>query len=61
MIWIPVVFVCLTGSTTCGFVYEKPQFSERDCNKKLEIMRNDFNQRKEVEGFSTVCIPATVA
>ena len=60
MIWIPVAFVCVMNSS-CGFVYDKPQFSERDCNKKLEIMRNDLGQRKEVSGLSTTCIPASTA
>jgi len=58
MLWIPIVFVCLTGAQ-CGFVYDKPTYTEAKCEQALKIMQYDFDRRPEVSIHRGTCVPVS--
>jgi hypothetical protein len=57
MLWIPIVFVCLSG--TCGFVYDVPTYTEAKCEQALYLMQKDFSMRPEVTAHKGACVPVS--
>jgi hypothetical protein len=58
MLWIPVVFVCLTGAP-CAFVYDTPTYSEASCTQALGVMQEYFDRSPEVLAYEGTCVPVS--
>lgn len=57
MMWIPIIFVCLS-SGGCGFVQGEPTYTEAGCMEQLAPIARKLDSDKEVLAFDTTCIVA---
>jgi len=55
MIWIPIVYFCLT-SGDCGFMQGKATYTESGCVELLQPVVKEFNQDDTVVAFDVTCV-----
>jgi hypothetical protein len=56
MLWIPVVFVCLT-SGQCDFIYESAELKESACIVEAKAMGKELDKFPQVDSWKATCIP----
>ena len=56
MIYLPIVFICLTGDL-CDFVHAKPVPSKEVCETMNANYEHWLNSLDDVVAFKSACVP----
>lgn len=57
MIWIPIVFFCLS-SGDCGFMQGKSTYTESGCLEQLTPIIRQLNEDERITAFDVNCVSA---